>query len=206
MVSDVEIHGLVERARGGEETALGSLVQQFIEADFVRGWAVRRAAKFGDDAVQDDVIVSLVQETVWHAACDEQGAIRWDENRVPQVPFRAWVMKVASSRCVVAIARESVAKKRRSKWAADYHKARAVVPSPVASLDARVDLGTFVHELRRAGRIRVATVLQLLSEGYSISDVAFELFGDASFKRRRAVSRDLMAAKAFCRERFCVGG
>lgn len=199
MVSDALIHGLVGEAREGSDPALERLVQLFLEAEEIRGWARRRAQVLSDNALQQDEVLSFVQDTVWHAACDEAGGVRWDEAR--QVPFGAWVLRVVRTRHISRAVRYAAAEKRTPQQSADYYGISFVQKSPESGIVARMDVGLYVSELRKAGKVSGARVLELLAMGLSVSDVAYELFGEATTNRSKVVSAIFCDAKVFCRKR-----
>jgi hypothetical protein len=203
MVSDMAIHNLVGEARQGSDAALERLVRMFLEAEDIRTWARKKAAELSDQALQPDELLSFVQDAVWHAACDEQGTVRWDEAR--GAPFSAWVFKLVHDKHVCRAVRRGAAQKRTPRPDAAYYGIEWFTRSHGGAVDARLEIELYVSELQRAGKTDCARVLELLATGASFSDVAFEMYGERTPNRRRAVGRRFAEVRSFCDRRFRSG-
>lgn len=199
MVSDMAIHNLVGQVRDGDDVALERLVTEFLEAEKVRAWARRRAEELSDQALQEDELLLWVQDAVWHAACDTTGHVRWDESR--GAPFAAWVFRLVHDKHVCRAVRRGAAQKRNPRPDASYYGLTWQTQSHGPAVRARIDIETFAGELREAGKADCAQVLELLATGATFSDVAFEMFGERSPSRRRAVGRMFAEVKQFCQRR-----
>lgn len=199
MVSDVAIHNLVGEARQGSDAALERLVGMFLEAEDIRTWARKKADTLSDQALQADDLLSFVQDAVWHAACDEQGSVRWDEAR--GAPFSAWVFKLVHDKHVCRAVRRGAAQKRTPRPDASYYGIEWTTRSPGSAVAAHVDIEMYVSELQKAGKVECARVLEILATGATFSDVAFEMFGERTPRRRRAVGRYFAELRTFCQRR-----
>ena len=200
MVSDVTIHNLVGEARRGSGVALEQLVRMFLEAEDIRTWARKKADALSDQALQADELLSFVQDAVWHAACDEMGSVRWDEAR--GAPFSAWVFRLVHDKHVCRAVRRGAAQKRTPRPDASYYGIEWATRSHGAAVAARLDVDLYVGELQKAGKVECARVLEILATGATFSDVAFEMFGERTPDRRRAVGRYFAEVRTFCQGRL----
>ncbi len=128
----LEDHELVERARGGDAEAFGSLVAQHQQAAFRVAWLIARDPGEAEDAVQEAFVKA------WRA----MPRFRAD------APFRPWILRIVSNE-----ARNRVRSTRRRDALALREAAAAVeggaAPSPEAAALSRDDAETLTRALER---------------------------------------------------------